>query len=297
MMFIIYINDIPDVLRQSDALMYADDTVLYSSSICTKEVRKKLQSDLVNVEKWCLKNRLSLNVSKTKIMTFMSDHKRKTLPQLRFFMKGTQVEEVDTYKYLGTHLDNRLSGDVQFTKTNQTLGFKIRTFSRIRRFVNTKAALTIYKSTILPIIDYNNYFQMMWNVDKRHRLQKLQNWGLRIVYNYFNNGPKLNEEEMHNEANLDLLSHRRILHMLNLMFHRSKQGVYLDKRDIHTRQFDKVKFKVITLVIKKAFACPNYLGSKLWDLLPNETQTELMFKTFKYKVKRHIAAGLFNAIQ
>ena len=82
------------------------------------------------------------------------------------------------------------------------------------------------------------------------------------------------------------------------MFHRSKQEVYLDKRDIHTRQFDKVKFKVITPVVKKAFACPNYLGAKLRDLLPlgKETQTELMFKTFKYKVKGHIAAGLFNAI-
>ena len=136
---------------------------------------------------------------------------------------------------------------------------------------------------------------MMWNADKLHRLQKLLNWGLRIVYHY-NNRPRLNEGELHKEAGLDLLKRRRELHMLNLMFQRSKKDIYLDKRDIHTRQFDKIKFKVLTPVVKKAFTCPNYLGAKLWDILPKETQSEPMYSVFKYKVKRHIAAGLFNAI-
>ena len=210
----------------------------------------------------------------------------------RFYMKGNKIDETETYKYLGTHIDNKLNGDVQFNKTSQTLGLKLRTFGRVRRFLNTPAALTVYKSTILPIIDYNDHFQMLWNADKLRKLQKMQNLGLRIVYNDQN--PRLDEQGLHHKANLTLLKPRRVLHLLSLMYFRARDHDNLDNRPIATRQFAKIKFKVINPVIKKAFKSPNYLGAQLWDILPRETQVEPVFCMFKFKVKRHIAAGMFK---
>ena len=293
-MFILYINDLSKVLQFSKPLMYADDTVLYVSSSNKRDVRKKLQIDLNNVERWCRENRLSLNVSKTKIMTFMSDHARKKYVKFRLNTGGREIEEVDTYKYLGTHIDNKLNGEDQYSKTMQTLGYKLRTFGRIRRFLDTNAALTVYKSTILPLIDYNDQFQFLWNSEKLQKLQKMQTWGLRTVFN--NRAPKLDEAELHLEAKLTTLNLRRVLHLLGLMYHRSKVERFLDKRDIHTRQFDKVKFKVINPVVKRAFKSPNYLGAQLWDMLPADTQNVPTFQLFKYRVKGHITAGLFDKI-
>ena len=234
-------------------------------------------------------------MSKTKIMTFMSDHRRKTRPKFQFYMKGRPIEEVEDYKYLGTHIDNRLNGNVQFSKTLQILGLKLRTFSRVRRFLNSNAALTVYKAMILPLIDYNDHFQMLWTAEKLLKLQKLQNWGLRIVY--CDRNPKLGEDDMHMEANLTKLKYRRIQHLVGLMYHRSKCHHYLDNRDVRTRQFDKVKFKVITPVVKKAFRSPNYLGAQLWNMLPLDAQTAPTYSLFKYKVKRIIATGLYNNVQ
>ena len=77
-------------------------------------------------------------------MTFMGDHKRKNKYEFKFYMKGNLIEEADTYKYLGITLDNRLSGDAQFTKLSQTLGLKIKTFGKIRRFLNVRAVLSVY---------------------------------------------------------------------------------------------------------------------------------------------------------
>ena len=182
--------------------------------------------------------------------------------------------------------------NTQFSKSLQTLGLKLRTFSRIRRYLDTRAALTVYRATILPLIDYNDHFQMLWSAEKLSRLQKIQNRGLRIVY--CNVNPKLDEEGLHNRANLTKLQQRRTLHLLSLMYKRSKLDLYLDKRDIPTRQFDKVKFKVINPVVKKAFKSPNYLGSQLWDKLPRDTQLAPTFNIFKMWVKKHIAAGMFN---
>ena len=100
LMFIIFINDLPNVLMNAKAVMYADDTVLYCSHVSKKLVRKGMQSDLDRVQNWCNRNRLTLNVKKTKIMTFMSDHKRKQYinNKYRLYMKGAQVEEENSYK-------------------------------------------------------------------------------------------------------------------------------------------------------------------------------------------------------
>ena len=293
-MFIIYINDLANTLNHARSFMYADDTVIYCADLESRVARKHMQLDLNRVQEWCQDNRLSLNVSKTKVMSFMSDHKRKRCPKFKLYMCGNVIDEVENYKYLGTTLDNRLNGDAQCSKTMQLLGMKIRTFSRIRNFLSTNAALTVYKSTILPLLDYNDHFQMLWNTDKLKRLQKLQNWALRVVY--CNRLPKLDEAELHSEANLLMLRHRRALHLLVSMYHRSSKPHFLDKRDIATRQFDKIKFKVINPVIKKAFKSPCYLGAQLWDLLPRETQTAPSTISFKQRIKRHVAAGLFDRV-
>ena len=207
-------------------------------------------------------------------------------------MNGGILEDVETYRYLGIEIDNRLNGQSQYNKLMQTLGFKLHTFGKIRKYLNTRAATTVYKSTILPIIDYNDHFQLMWNVEKLGKLQKMQNWGLRIVFG--NALEDLSEDALHEAAGLMLLKNRRILHVLGLMYHRSKKIQYLDNRDINTRQFDKIKFRVITPVIKKAFKTTNYLGAQLWDRLPVGTQVAGLFSEFKRKVVKDIAEGLLN---
>ena len=290
LMFIVYINDLCTVLQNCNHCMYADDTVLYCSNVSRKLVRKDLQMDIDRVQKWCDTNRLTLNVGKTKVMSFMSDHKREGCNRFRIYMKGSLIEEVDSYKYLGTILDNRLNGDPQYCKLMKNLGFKLATFSKIRKYLNTRAALTVYKSTILPVIDYNDYFQFLWSAEKNKKLQRAQNWGLRISFS----GQRLNEAELHSAAKLDLLAARRICHLLNVMYYRSKKAKYLDGRKLPTRQFDKVKFRVINPGIRKAFRSPNYLGSQLWDMLPMETQTSPTIHKFKAKITRHVTGGLFE---
>ena len=70
----------------------------------------------------------------------------------------------------------------------------------------------------------------------------------------------------------------------------------LDVRDIRTRQFDKVKFKVFNPEIKIAFKSPKYIGAQLWDKIPITTQLSGSFAEFKCKIKKHIGEGLFNDV-
>ena len=120
----------------------------------------------------------------------------------------------------------------------------------------------------------------------------MQNWGLRIVY--CGNVPPLSEDELHRKPKVQMLACRRKMHLLTIMYQRAKNKDYLDVRDLPTRQFDEIKFKVINPVIKIAFKSPNYYGSQLWDKLPLETQSAGSYTSFKNKVQKYIVAGTFN---
>ena len=57
------------------------------------------------------------------------------------------------------------------------MGYKLRTFSRIKQFLNTKATLTVCKFTILPIIDYCDIFQIFGMLINMEDLKNSKHWG------------------------------------------------------------------------------------------------------------------------
>ena len=70
LLFVIYINDLPNCLMHSEISMYAEDTVIYYSRSHVNAIRENLQEDLKRVEQWLTSNRLILNQRKTKGLLF-----------------------------------------------------------------------------------------------------------------------------------------------------------------------------------------------------------------------------------
>ena len=68
-------------------------------------------------------------------------------------------------------MDSKLNGAMQYTKTLQNLGLNFSTIGRIRCFLGITAVLTFYKSTILPLVDNNDRFQLLANADQTDKLQ------------------------------------------------------------------------------------------------------------------------------
>ena len=64
LLFLIYINDLATVSRNSLPILFADDTNIFSTGKNYSELRESLNEDPVNIEEWLRCNRLSLNVLK-----------------------------------------------------------------------------------------------------------------------------------------------------------------------------------------------------------------------------------------
>ena len=85
----------------------------------------------------------------------------------------------------------------------------------MRNFLNTKAALMVYKGTILPLLEYGDILLCAASVANRKRLQTLQNKGLRCA---LNRGFDSDTLDLLSDANLLKLHLRREQHTLNFVY-------------------------------------------------------------------------------
>ena len=61
LLFIIYVNDMPNVIKHCKIILYADDIVLYYSSTSANEIKKYVNKDLNLIFQWLADNLLTLN--------------------------------------------------------------------------------------------------------------------------------------------------------------------------------------------------------------------------------------------
>ena len=68
LLFVIYMNDLPDVLEHCSVTLYADNTVLSFNSKPIAKIELKLNSDLNSVKNWMQTNQLTSKIKKSKFM-------------------------------------------------------------------------------------------------------------------------------------------------------------------------------------------------------------------------------------
>ena len=96
----IYIKDLSKVIIFSSVHHFADDTnILYVSS-SLKAINKKINHYLSNLVQWLRANNISLNFSKSEIVTFKS-HSKQITKHLNFHLNGQKIIPKSHNKYLG----------------------------------------------------------------------------------------------------------------------------------------------------------------------------------------------------
>ena len=75
LLFLLYINDLPNCLQFSQTRMYADDTSLTFASTDVNHLNNCLNYDLSKVYTWLSANKLTLNLTKTEFMLIASRQK------------------------------------------------------------------------------------------------------------------------------------------------------------------------------------------------------------------------------
>ena len=110
LLFLIYINDLPNSLRGAVPRMFADDTNLTLSAKTLTELKLVLTPELNNLSCWLRANKLSLNVAKTELMIIGSRQRLSAqCDDVEIRIDAQITKRVDHTKSLGLTIDGQLS--------------------------------------------------------------------------------------------------------------------------------------------------------------------------------------------
>lgn len=108
LLFILYINDLPNCLNSCHCVLYADDTTITSSDKSIDGLTSKLDTDLANVVNWCRNNCLYINPEKTKYMIFKTSQRQ--IPSVPALTLDTNlIAACNSVSFLGVLLDSNLN--------------------------------------------------------------------------------------------------------------------------------------------------------------------------------------------
>ena len=151
LLFTAYTNDcsIPNPIDTgTHMLKFADDTVI--QGLISSENENVYRESINWFVQWCEEHFLLLNVKKTKELII--DFRIKKSPLCPLLVKNEEVEQVETYKYLGGTIDDKLNWNAHAKTVLKKLNSRLYFLRKLNSFHVEKMLLSLFYKTMLESI-------------------------------------------------------------------------------------------------------------------------------------------------
>ena len=178
LLFIIYINDFPNVSDKITSYLYADDTAIFIEGKGEREIQNTIDSVMPKIADWFASNQLSLNTDKT----FYQIHSnKKTQITTSLNLAGASIKRVKSVKYLGVFIDDDLKWQTHIRKLHTVLCRNIGMLCRLRYFLDSSHLLLLYNSLFLSHVNYCCFLYSNSYSSHISEIEKLQKRAVRII--------------------------------------------------------------------------------------------------------------------
>ena len=182
LLFLIYINDLPNSLQNAVPRMFADDNNLTLSVKTLTEPKLALAPELNNLSCWLKANKLSLNVAKTELMIIGSRQRLSVqCDDVEIRIDDQIIERVDHTKSSVLIIDAHLYWCKHVEEICKKVSSAIGALKRVRPFISKETAIQIYNALIIPHFDYCSPVWDCLSGYLSDKLQKLQNRAARVI--------------------------------------------------------------------------------------------------------------------
>ena len=121
LLFLFYINDLPNGIAQSNVSLFADDVAVWSQASGLLQAEQSLQTNLNHIPEWSKRWKMELSVQKSECSFFTtSTHEASWRPNLK--LSGHTLKYNPLPKFLGVTYDRQLT----FVPHAATVGRKLR---------------------------------------------------------------------------------------------------------------------------------------------------------------------------
>ena len=324
LLFLLYINDLPNISEKLTFFLFADDTNIYYESKNLEELEKTVNEELKKLSLWLNINRLALNVSKTNFVIFRSPSK-KSNRNVTLVMNKKALQQKDHVKYLGVLLDEHLNWKYQINNVALKISRGIGILAKLKPFLKDNLLRSIYFSLVYSHLSYGIHAWGSANKTTLNKLVILQNKAVRILSHvqYFQiygqePGPLPSAEPLFKNLSILKISDIFRLSIANFVYStldfespRIFHDWFVFNHEIYdysTRlnavitqehHFDigvvQHSLSLHTKGYKNSFG-QNMIrvsGPLIWNSIPEIIQKSTSIQSFKAKLKKHLL-GVFN---
>ena len=285
-LFILYINDLPNFSNQSFTSLYADDTTLTFRNDNLIQLLECCNTELVKFHKWTLANRLIMNASKTQYMVFTN--RNVDLNSVSILVNNVPLERVDCFKYLGLVIDEKLSYKLHCQYISGKISRSLGVFYRIRNNLDLQCLKMLYYSLIHPYLFYCN---LVWGNARFTHINPvfvLQKRSMRIIFYTSFRSPS---NPLFNSANILKIHDVYKLALGCYIYENSGSEVFVRDHSYETRFSSHLLPSFRRLYVSQQSVY--YLGPVLWNSLPDMIKNSSNLLLFKTRLKKYLL-GLYG---
>lgn len=199
-LYVLFTSDLPTTNYTTTAT-FADDTVILASHSDATEASNRLQRGLNEIQTWQKKWRLKTNETKSTHVTFTM--RRATCPPVTF--NNNQLPQSEDAKYLGMHLDRRLTWRKHIWTKRKQLRLK---YNKLHWLLGRKSQLSlenkilIYKTILKPIWTYGI---QLWGSASTSNIEILQRFQSKTLRSITNAPWFVSNKIIHNDLNIETI--------------------------------------------------------------------------------------------
>jgi hypothetical protein len=285
LLFVIYINDLPDVCRAFSSLfLFADDAKMYRTLQCDTDYL--LLQDCCNlVSNWSRQWCMNLNVDKCKVLSITAKKCNKNINNYFIDSKGVpcMLENVESMNDLGVTIDHTLDFSVhiqdKINKAYQMLGIINRNFKDLGKI----SFLLLYKCLVRSHLEYASSVWNPYKISLISDLEKVQKRATKMV----SDCRHLSYKNRLIHLNLPTLKFRRARGDM-IEVYKILQGLYdsdivplLLRNTYSATRGNKFKLAHVRshYDLRKYSFCSRVVG--LWNTLPDYIVSSLTLNAFK----------------
>ena len=157
LLFLIFINDLPLSLPNSNVVLYADDTSSLNSAVTSEVLFSNAKNSIVHMSQWCHENNLSLNINKSSFMQFHCKISPPTCcPWLT--LNNHTIQRSYSVKFLGLHLTEDLDWTTHIEHISNKAATGIYMIRKLRPITTATTLKMVYYANVHSHLMYGVIF-------------------------------------------------------------------------------------------------------------------------------------------
>ena len=181
LLFLIYINDISNICKSNELILFADDTNIFVKGKSKQEVYIEANMILKQLSIYTMLNKLHVNLEKSCFMYFTktssndeNDNENDNIPPI--MIGATEIKRVSEIKFLGVVIDEKLSWDAHVKSLTKKLASCTGSINRIAASIPKTLYMNLYYTLFESYITYgitvwcsipNRKFNKLFNAQKK----------------------------------------------------------------------------------------------------------------------------------